>query len=755
MSDRDTPEDSHEHPGLPQALADPDRYRLGAAYQALVTGDHSDPFSLLGAHASEAGVIIRVFHPDAEQITILDAETRQPWGALRKVHDEGLFAGLFQDRELSAYRLHIDAGRNSWQTDDPYRFPPLLSDLEVYLIAEGTHLKLYDCLGARAFEQDGSSGTLFSVWAPNAKRVSVVGDFNNWDGRRHVMRFRPECGVWELFVPDVHGGALYKFEIKAKDGTLLPLKADPLAKRAELRPMTASVVHDMDIRAFQDATWMEGRGRRTAREAPISIYEVHLGSWQRMEEDDNRYLTYDEIGDRLIPYAKELGFTHLELLPITEHPFDGSWGYQPLGLFAPTSRHGTPHDFARFIARCHKANLGVLIDWVPAHFPSDPHGLAKFDGTRLYEHADPRLGFHQDWNTLIYNFGRREVGNFLIASALYWLDKYHIDGLRMDAVASMLYLDYSRQPGQWIPNKFGGNENLEAIDFIKQLNTLAYQEHPGIMTIAEESTAFSGVSRPVDAGGLGFGYKWNMGWMNDTLRYMSHDPIHRRHHHHDLTFGLLYAFSENFILPLSHDEVVHGKGSIISRMPGDRWQKFANLRAYYTFMFAHPGKKLLFMSNEFGQEREWDHDSSIDWNLMPDRHHGGVRTLITDLNTAYRQTPALHQGDCVPEGFEWVAADDAAHSVYAFLRYGFDREQPVLAVFNFTPVPRHFYRIGVPFDGPWHEILNSDSMFYGGSNQGNHGTLQAEAHPMHGRPYSLSLNLPPLSGLLLRPGRKE
>ncbi len=736
---------------------------LELSIEALVKGRQSDPFSILGPHPwtggdGTQGTAIRVFHPGADGAVVLPGEGNPAGFRLVKTHPEGFFCGFVPGALEGAYRLRLEKEGHSWEIDDPYRFGPLIGPMDIYFFAEGTHQHLDRMLGAHPMEIDGVQGTRFAVWAPNAKRVSVVGDFNQWDGRRHPMRLRQESGVWELFLPGIRAGAIYKYELIGAHGQPLPLKADPYAKRTEVPPLTASIVHVPDTRVFadrnlNDRAWMEERGRRAARDQPMSVYEVHLGSWMRIPEEGDRPLTYDELGDRLIPYAREMGFTHLEFLPITEHPFDGSWGYQPLGLFAPTVRYGSPEDFARFIARCHKANLGVYLDWVPAHFPNDPHGLARFDGTAVYEHADPRQGFHQDWNTLIYNYGRREVANFLLASALFWLRDYHMDGLRVDAVASMLYLDYSREQGQWIPNKYGGNENLEATAFIKNLNTVLYRECPGAVTIAEESTAWPAVSRPVDGGGLGFAYKCYMGWINDTLRYMSREPVHRRFHHHDMTFGLLYAFSENFILPLSHDEVVHGKGSLLQRMPGDRWQKFANLRAYYTYMWAHPGKKLLFMGGEFAQAREWDHQTSLDWHLMSDPSHGGIRTLITDLNAAYKSVPALHQLDCEAHGFEWVVADDSANSVLAFLRYGHDRSHPVLAVFNFTPVPRHFYRLGVPIEGPWREILNSDSTFYGGSNQGNHGLIHADHNPMHNRAYSLSLNLPPLSGVLLTPAR--
>jgi 1,4-alpha-glucan branching enzyme len=635
--------------------------------------------------------------------------------------------------------------------DDTYSFPPVLGDLDVHLLAEGTHLRTYERLGARPIEMAGVAGTSWAVWAPNAGRVSVVGDFCDWDGRRLPMRLRHECGVWELFVPGVGPDHLYKFEIKGSNGALLPLKADPYAYYAERPPRTASVVTSAARFAWQDQAWLAGREGRNDRHAPISIYEVHLGSWRRKGEHGREFLSYRELADTLVPYVADMGFSHIELMPVSEFPFDGSWGYQPISLFAPTSRFGRPEDFAYFIDRCHAANVGVLMDWVPGHFPTDPHGLGFFDGTHLYEHADPRQGFHPDWNTLIFNYGRREVRNYLLGNALFWLERFHLDGLRVDAVASMLYLDYSRNAGQWIPNIHGGNENLDAIAFLKRMNEITYREQPGITTVAEESTAWPAVSRPTYLGGLGFGFKWNMGWMNDTLRYMSLEPIHRRWHHNDLTFGLLYAFYENFVLPLSHDEVVHGKRSILGRMPGDRWQRFANLRAYYGFMFGHPGKKLLFMGGEFGQEREWNHDASLDWHLLNEPPHQGVQALIRDLNRLYREWPALHVHDCEPEGFEWLVVNDADNSVLAFLRRGRPGDRPVLIACNFAPVPRVGYRIGVPASGWWRELLNTDSRVYGGGNMGNGGGLMADGLAWGNKPYSLNLTLPPLSTVMLAP----
>jgi 1,4-alpha-glucan branching enzyme len=713
---------------------------------AIIDGRHSDPYAVLGPHEDDGTVIIRVFVPAASRMEVIDPVTGASIASMTRVAEPGFFeAELRQKPVWFGYRLRASNDGGVWEFDDPYRFGPVLGDIDDYLIREGTHQRLWERLGAHSTEHQHVQGVSFAVWAPNASRVAVVGDFNDWDGRRHPMRNRRDTGVWEIFMPGVAPGALYKFEIKAADGSLLPLKADPIAMKAELRPSSASAVASPEPLSWTDGAWLAARPRAQSVSAPVSIYEVHLGSWQRGE--GNRFLTYDELGDRLIPYVVEMGFTHIELLPVNEHPFDGSWGYQPIGLFAPTSRHGSPEAFARFVDRCHAAGLGVLLDWVPGHFPTDPHGLGRFDGTALYEHADPRQGMHQDWGTLIYNYGRAEVINFLHANALFWLERYHIDGLRVDAVASMLYLDYSRKAGEWIPNRHGGNENIEAVDFLRRMNELAYGQHPGIMTVAEESTAWAGVSRPTWTGGLGFGFKWNMGWMHDTLEFMSKEPIHRRWNHDKMTFGLLYAFSENFVLPLSHDEVVHGKGSILGRMPGDDWQKFANLRTYYGFMWGHPGKKLLFMGQEFGQGREWNFEQGLDWHLMDIHWHQGVRNLVRDLNALYRSLPALHQRDCDPVGFEWVEANDAENSVLSWLRHGQDGAAPVLVLSNFTPVPRHNYRVGLPFHGRWIERLNTDAAIYGGSGMGNMGAVMAEQVSSHGRPFSASFTLPPLSTL--------
>ncbi|MDA8232258.1 MAG: 1,4-alpha-glucan branching protein GlgB [Magnetospirillum sp.] len=715
---------------------------------AIAGGRHGDPFGVLGPHRSRGFIVVRTFQPQARRVWVVGGA--EPAEMIR-VHPEGLFAVRVAEGAMGRYRLRLELpdGRVE-EIEDPYRFPPLLGDLDIHLLVEGTHLRTFETLGAHCRTVDGVAGVHFAVWAPNARRVSVVGDFNHWDGRRHGMRLRHDAGVWEIFIPGLSQGTLYKYEIVGRDGALLPLKADPYGHYAEVPPKTASVVWDLAERDWKDGDWMARQGGAADRHAPVSIYEVHLASWRRVVEQGGRPLGYLELADQLSAYVKDMGFTHVELLPVHEHPFSGSWGYQPVGLFAPTSRYGTPEDFRTFVERMHRNGIGVIVDWVAGHFPSDPHGLHYFDGTHLYEHEDPRLGVHRDWNTLIYNYGRREVQNFLVSNALYWLEQYHVDGLRVDAVASMLYLDYSREPGDWVPNRFGGNENLEAIDFLRRMNEVVYAEHPGAMTVAEESTAWPMVSRPVYLGGLGFGYKWNMGWMHDTLRYMSKDPIHRRYHHDDLTFGMLYAFHENFVLPLSHDEVVHGKGSIFGRMPGDRWQRFANLRAYYAFMWTHPGKKLLFMGSEFAQEREWDHNGSLDWHLLDDPMHKGVRGLVADLNRLYRREGPLHQLDTDPHGFAWIDCNDRDNSVITYLRRGFDPEELIVVACNFTPVPRPSYRVGVPLPGFYAEALNTDSEWYGGSNIHNGGGRHAEGTAWHGHPHSLDLTLPPLATVVLR-----
>jgi len=714
--------------------------------EAIVAGVHDDPFAVLGPHADKSGTVVRAFLPGARSVQAVGRNSDEVLAELTAVHPAGFFAARVPSAD---YRLRIDWTGQPVILEDPYRFPPVLGDVDVHLLAEGTHLETYNRLGAHPAVFDGVAGTTFAVWAPNARRVSVVGDFNQWDGRRHPMRLRHGCGVWDIFLPGVGPGDRYKYEIQAHDGAVLPLKADPHAFQAEVPPATASVVAAPPAHPWSDHDWIAARPRTSAPDAPIAVYEVHLGSWRRRAADGDRPLTYREHAEELVGYVRDMGFTHIELLPVMEHPFAGSWGYQPTGMFAPTSRFGTPDDFAAFVDAAHRAGVGVIADWVPGHFPNDAHGLAEFDGTHLYEHADPRQGIHRDWDTLIYNFGRREVTNFLLSSGLYWIDRFHIDGLRVDAVASMLYLDYSREAGEWVPNQYGGRENLEAIDFLKRLNEAAYGRFPGIMTIAEESTAWPMVSRPVHLGGLGFGYKWNMGWMHDTLDYVARDPIHRSYHHNQLTFGLLYAFTENFMLPLSHDEVVHGKRSLLGRMPGDRWQKFANLRLYFAFMYGQPGKKLLFMGGEFAQEAEWNHDRSLDWHLLGDPLHAGVQALVRDLNRLYRAVPALHARDCDPAGFEWIDCNDQENSIIAFLRRGGDRDPLAVSVCNFTPIVRQGYRVGVPHGGMWREALNTDAAAYGGGNVGNAGGVMAEAIPWHGRPYSVLLTVPPLGALIL------
>jgi 1,4-alpha-glucan branching enzyme len=722
----------------------PESARLvkAADADAIVAGRHGDPFAVLGPHRAKGGTVIRAFLPQALQAWVLAGGKAVP---MRRVHADGLFAVRLEG-EAGAYRLRIERhGGGTEDFDDPYRFPPVLGDLDVHLLSEGNHLRTFEKLGAQVRGVDGVAGVDFAVWAPNAARVSVVGDFNGWDGRRHPMRLRHEAGVWEIFIPGLGQGTLYKYEIVAADGRLLPLKADPYGHFAEVPPATASVVWELGRRDWTDGEWMAAQGARNDRHAPVSIYEVHLGSWRRVTEDWNRRLSYLELADQLGDYVADMGYTHVEFLPVHEHPFGGSWGYQPVGLFAPTSRHGTPDEFRALVETLHRKGIGVIIDWVAGHFPNDDHGLNRFDGTHLYDHEDPRLGEHKDWSTRIYNFGRTEVVNFLYANALYWLEQYHVDGLRVDAVASMLYLDYSRQPGEWLPNRHGGNENLEAIDFLRRMNQVVYAEHPGAVTIAEESTAWPMVSRPVHLGGLGFGYKWNMGWMHDTLRYFSKDPIHRRYHHDSLTFAQLYAYHENFVLPLSHDEVVHGKGSIFGRMPGDPWQRFANLRAYYAFMWTQPGKKLLFMGQDFAQEREWDENGSLDWHLLGDGRHEGVRRLVRDLNRLYRTEPSLHQLDVDPAGFAWIDCNDRDNSVLTWIRRGFDPSDFVVVAGNYTPIVRESYRVGVPEPGWYRELLNTDSEWYGGSNIHNHGGVRAEEVPWHGHPWSLALRLPPLA----------
>jgi 1,4-alpha-glucan branching enzyme len=719
--------------------------------QALVERWRHNPFAVLGPHPAGAGKwSVRVMAPHADTVALLDAQSDAPLIEMRRVHDIGLFAAFLSGPQRPAYRLRIESAGEIQITHDAYSFGVLLDEDALRAVRGESSHQSYEILGAHVLEHDGVSGVRFALWAPNASRVSVVGPFNNWDGRRHVMRLRHDGGVWEFFIPGLKPGALYKYELAGPDGALLPLKADPYAFAAEKPPATASIVAPPRTACARGQVPEQGGLPRTrpARERPVSIYECHLGSWARVPEEANRFLTYREMAERLLPYVQEMGFTHIELLPITEFPFDGSWGYQPISLFAPTSRFGSPDDFRYFVEEAHRRGLHVLLDWVPAHFPNDAHGLAEFDGTHLYEHADPRQGFHQDWGTYIFNYGRKEVEAFLVANARFWMERYGLDGLRVDAVASMLYLDYSRKHGEWVPNRYGGNENLEAIAFLRHMNEVVYTAAPDAITVAEESTAWPGVSRPTWAGGLGFGFKWNMGWMHDTLRYMSRDSIYRRFHHDDLTFGLLYAFTENFVLPLSHDEVVHGKGSLLGKMKGDRWQRFANLRAYYGFMWGHPGKKLLFMGGEIAQENEWNHDVSLDWHLLADPMHKGVQDLVRDLNHTYANVSALHELDCESEGFGWLVSDDRDNSVLAFARFNRDRSSIVIVVSNFTPVLRSDFRIGAPRGGYWREIVNSDAACYGGSNVGNGGGLDARNEPSHGQSHSLCLTAPPLATIM-------
>jgi 1,4-alpha-glucan branching enzyme len=726
----------------------------------LVRAEHPDPFGALGPHEIERDgarrVVIRVIHPYATDIWVLfDGQT---FPAAR-IEPEGLFetvlpAGVSLPLGPERYRLRIrwhDGGTS--EIADTYAFPPVLTEFDLHLFGEGTHQGLYEKMGAHVREIAGVLGVHFCVWAPNAMRVSVVGDFNHWDGRMDPMRARGESGIWELFVPGLEEGSNYKFEIRSKLGALPFLKADPFAFQAELRPKTASKVRNIDNYSWQDSAWMHARRHRDWLSAPISVYEVHLGSWRRLAEDGNRWLTYRELAQHLIAYVKQMGYTHIELLPVMEHPYDASWGYQTVGYFAATSRYGSPDELMHFIDLCHLEGIGVILDWTPAHFPADAHGLGEFDGTHLYEHSDPRQGHHPDWGTLVFNYGRTEVRNFLMANALFWFDKYHVDGLRVDAVASMLYLDYSRKEGEWIPNQFGGRENLDAIAFLKRLNEVVYATYPGVLMIAEESTAWPAVSRPTYDGGLGFNLKWNMGWMNDTLSYFSKDPVYRRYEHNRMTFSMLYAFTENFVLPLSHDEVVHGKASLMNKMPGDLWQQFANLRLLYSYFYAHPGKKMLFMGGEFGQRSEWDSSTSLEWPLLAFPEHQGMQRLVSDLNTIYQRERSLHEVDFDWHGFEWIDCDDAAASILTFIRRAKAAEDFIVAIANFTPVPQERYRVGVPEAGYYREFFNSDGAAYGGTDWGNGGGAMAEAVSWNQRPYSLQVRVPPLGVLYLKPQR--
>ncbi len=729
---------------------------LDGALTALIDGVSQNPFAVLGPHqdASDGSWIVRTLHPAARSVEVRVAAT----GELRPMtlrHPAGLFEVRLEQAEAADYRLRIAYRSNGdadhrVEIDDPYRYGRVLGDYDLHLLSEGTHQRAFEKLGAHRITVGTTTGVHFAVWAPNASRVSLIGDFNGWDGRVHAMRLLVPSGVWEIFIPDLPDGERYKFEIRTKSGELLK-KTDPCGVAFEVPPQSAAVVRDISGYKWRDAAWMARRREEGGRlDRPMSIYEVHLGSWARVPEEGNRFLTYVELAHQLVTYVKEMGFTHIELLPVMEHPFSGSWGYQVLGFFAPTSRFGPPEDFKLFVDACHEAGIGVLLDWVPGHFPKDDHGLARFDGTALFEHADPRQGEHQDWGTLIFNYGRREVRNFLLSSALFWLEEYHIDGLRVDAVASMLYLDYSRNEGEWIPNEFGGHENLDAVSFLQELNRLTHGEHPGSITAAEESTSFPGVSRPVHLGGLGFTYKWNLGWMHDMLHYAHEDPIYRRWHHNDVTFSMLYAFSENFILPFSHDEVVHGKRSMLDKLPGDVWQKQATLRTLFAYMYAHPGKKLLFMGSEFGQWREWNHDRSLDWHLLTDAAHAGLRRFVQDLNRHYLAQPSLYESDFVSSGFGWIDCTDTDHSVISLVRYANDPRDFLVLIFNFTPVPREGWRFGVPEPGRYNEVLNSDSTLYGGSNVGNLGGVNSEPVPANGFDQSILLTVPPLGALYLK-----
>ncbi len=723
----------------PSTLTDDDFY-------AIIEARHGDPFRVLGVREYQGGWFARVFRPDAVSAELVELGGMERRFSLARLNPEGFFESHLKEVDGPLiYEIEFTGHDGStWRQRDPYSFGPVLGEMDVYLFNEGTHYEIYQKLGAHLKTHEGVTGTHFAVWAPNAQRVSVVGDFNVWDGRIHPMRRLLPAGVWEIFIPNVGEGDHYKLEIRGPQGDVT-LKTDPFAFFAQHGKETGCMVFDIERYSWDDAEWMKTRAERDPYATPMSVYEVHLGSWQRVTEEGDRYLSYLELADRLIPYVKGLGFTHIELMPIMEHPFDGSWGYQVVNYYAPTSRHGNPDEFRNFVDRCHQAGIGVILDWVPGHFPKDAHGLARFDGTCLYEHEDPRLGEHMDWGTLIFNYGRNEVRNFLVGNALFWLDEYHLDGLRVDAVASMLYLDYSREPGQWVPNCFGGRENLEAINFLKVFNEVCYAKHPGVVTIAEESTAWPGVSKPTYTGGLGFGFKWNMGWMNDSLRYISKEPIHRRFHQGEITFSMIYAFQEHFMLVLSHDEVVHGKGSLINKMPGDDWQKFANARMFLAWMWAHPGKKLIFQGMEFGQWKEWSHDRSLDWHLTQYPLHDGLSRLIQHLNWLYTHDPAFYELDDTYDGYEWIDFSDGDNSVWSFLRKS-KKGTPILFVVNATPVVRGGYRVGVPQPGFWQEVLNTDGATYGGSNIGNFGGSHANEHwAWQGNPHSILIDLPPLS----------
>ncbi len=726
--------------------------------EALVHGRSSSPFDLLGPHEvrhnGQDAVAIRAFLPGSDKAWIVDqahGESRR----MQQIHPEGLYEAICPPHVRSRPKYQIRTQNKHGETrimHDPYSFDSLWTDHDLYLFGEGTELNLYRKMGAHPRTVDGIQGVHFSVWAPNAQSISVIGGFNQWDGRQHGMRKLIPSGVWELFIPNLGVGELYKYQVRQDDGDTVE-KADPYGFAAELPPSTASIVADLDQYSWQDSQWLDRRISTDQLNGPISIYEVHLGSWQRGGDGPHGWLNYRELAHRLVEYCQRLGYTHVELLPISEHPFSGSWGYQTVGHFAVTSRHGSPEDFMYFVDYCHQHDLGVILDWVPAHFPRDAHGLRRFDGSALYEHADPRQGEHPDWGTMIFNYGRSEVRNFLLANAMFWLDKYHIDGLRVDAVASMLYLDYSREEGDWVPNVFGGRENLEAISLLKEFNEHTHGHYPGVLTIAEESTAWGGVSHPTYTGGLGFSIKWNMGWMNDTLRYMQLEPIHRKFHQDELTFSLIYAFTENFALPLSHDEIVHGKGALLDQMPGDQWQRFANLRLLYSYMWTHPGKKLLFMGSDFGQWNEWNHDGELQWDLLKWDTHQGVQKAVTDLNAMYRREPALHELDFDGHGFEWIDCQNHTDSVLVYMRKAKDPQDFLVVCCNFTPVLREGYPIGLPQGGSYREIYNSDSEYYGGSNAGNPPVMEASSDGCHARPHSIKVNLPPLGVVVLKPNR--
>jgi len=720
--------------------------------QAIVEGRYQDSFSVFGLHQNPCGkgLVARMLFPGAVSVALFNRVNGRKVATLKQIHSDGLFETVMGNRKNAFdYFYQVTTADSEFDIEDTYRFSSQLADDDLYLFAEGSHEKTYDFMGAHASTVDDIDGVRFVVWAPSAQRVSVVADFNCWDGRRHIMRKHPASGVFEIFIPGVVEYAEYKYEIISEQGDTLPLRSDPYARSMQHPPETASRVivdHQFD---WDDSDWLAKRAQQTHLDAPVSIYEIHAGSWRRKSEDGNRYLSYHELADELIPYVLDLGFTHIQLMPISEFPFDGSWGYQPVGMFAPSIRFGTEQEFKYFVDRCHQQNIGVLLDWVPGHFPTDAHGLGNFDGSCLYEHADVRKGFHPDWKTLIYNYGRAEVLSFLISNANYWLAEFHLDGLRVDAVASMLYLDYSREEGQWIPNEHGGRENLEAISMMQSVNARVYNNHPGIMMIAEESTAWPGVSAPVDGGGLGFGFKWNMGWMNDSLDYISKDPIHRQHHHNEMTFSTVYAWDENFVLPISHDEVVHGKGSLLNKMPGDDWQKFANLRAYLGFMWAHPGKKLLFMGCEFAQYDEWNHDKSLDWHLLEHHPHRGVQSLVRDLNNTYRALPALYRLDADANGFVWLQLDNHQQSIFAWIRQGNKPAETVVIISNMTPNVHHNYQLGVPHSGTYRECINTDDSQYGGSGQAN-GDLHSYDSQWDGQQQAISITVPPLATVMFK-----